>query len=182
MARVNIYILPVIFLLFTVQPLFAQSKKDLEAQKEKMKKDIAYTNELIQQTRKNKKHSLYQLSLIKRKIDSRKELINSIKSEISRLGEKIDDDNMVIESLENDLRQIKSEYARLIYFAYKNKNSYDRLIFILSSNDFNQAYKRLKYLQQYTDYRKKQTEVIESLQETLKQNIARLEKIRNEKK
>jgi hypothetical protein len=56
--------------------------------------------------------------------------------------------------------ELKTEYARLIYSTYKNRNAYSRLMFIFSSQNFNQAFKRLKYLQQYAEYRQAQANSI----------------------
>ena len=78
--------------------------------------------------------------------------------------------------MEADLKKLKDDYAAMIYFAYKNRKTYNNLMFILSSRDFNQAYRRLKYLQQYTEFRKKQVLAIQSTQLMLDTQIARLEK------
>ena len=67
------------------------------------------------------------------------------------------------------------EYARIIYHAWKTRNSYDRLLFIFSAEDFNQAYRRLKYFQQYTDYRKKQADLIIEAQNDITQRVQDLE-------
>lgn len=157
---------------------FSQSKKSLQKQKRNKQKEIAYTNKLLKQTRKNKKKSFNALVLINNQINNRKELIRTVQHEIETIEKRIEGNETIITSLSNDLIQLQKEYARLIYYAWKTKNSYSRVMFILSAKDFNQAYKRLQYLQQYTSFRKKQAQAIKHIHLLLVEKIHEL----NEKK
>ncbi|MFH2141245.1 MAG: peptidoglycan DD-metalloendopeptidase family protein [Bacteroidota bacterium] len=158
-----------------------QTRKELEEKKKKTQEEIAYTNKLIKETQKNQQNSIQHLKLLDQKITMRKELINNINLEIELINKKINENSDLISSMEKDLKDLKNEYAKMIYFAYKNRNSYNRWMYILSSNDFNQAYKRLKYLQQYTEYRQRQAEAIKSIQKSIENKLAVLEKQKNEK-
>jgi len=80
------------------------------------------------------------------------------------------------------LAELKAQYAKMIYHAYIHRNANSKLMFIFASKDFNQAYMRMKYMQQYTQYRKKQAEQIKEKQEELTQKISELEKLLGEKK
>jgi len=140
--------------------LFAQSRKDIEKQITKTKNEIALTNKLLKETEKSKNQTITKLQLLNRKIELRKEYINSLTSEIAYLTEKSEKTMAQVGSLRNDIKVLKDEYAKVIYYAYKNRNSYDRIMFILSSEDFNQAYKRIRYLQMYSEYRKFQVQHI----------------------
>lgn len=153
---------------------FSQSKKNLQKQKQKKQKEIAYTNKLLKQTRKNKKKSFNALLLINKQINNRQQLISTIQQEINKIENKIDENNLIITSMSNDLKMLQNEYAKLIYYAWKNQNSYSRIMFILAARDFNQAYKRLQYLQQYTSFRKKQAEAIKHIQSLLLNKIQEL--------
>jgi septal ring factor EnvC (AmiA/AmiB activator) len=146
---------------------FPQNKKDLEKKKDQLKKDIEYTNQLLEQTKQNKMVSLNQLVTLNKKISLHEELIGAISNEMNDLDVQIARTNSLISALEIDMKQLKDEYAKMIYFAYKNQNSYSRLMFIFASKDFNEAYKRVKYLQQYTDYRKQQKDMIVATQNAL---------------
>lgn len=161
---------------------FSQSKKDLETQKNKRKKDIEYTNKLLREVNSSSKNSYNTLLLLNKKIKLRQELINSMISEIKMIEQKISENQSIIESLQKDLEKLKSEYAAFIYYAYKNRSNYDRMMFIFSSEDFNTAYKRLKYLQYYTSFRKKQKEIIIQTQNVLIRKNEELEKVKAEKK
>lgn len=160
---------------------YGQTKQELESKKNKLQKDIDYTNKMLREIKADSKSSYNKLLLINRKIDLRKKLIESINADIKTIDSRIKETDLVIESLESDLKRLKEEYAKMVYFAYKNSNSYDRLMFILSAEDFNQAYKRLKYLQYYSDYRKKQKEIILKTQETLRLKLAELQEKKKEK-
>lgn len=171
------YIILIFSLLLSFQS-FSQNKKSLENAKKKKQREIAYTNKLLKKTRQNKKKSFNALILINNQINNRKQLINTIQYEINKIDSRIDEKNIIINSLSNDLVNLQKEYAKLIYYAWKNQNSYSRVMFLLSAKDFNQAYKRLQYLQQYTSFRKKQAEAIKQIQSLLIEKIQEL----NEKK
>jgi murein hydrolase activator len=169
------------FLLLAPGSAFAQKKTDLEQKKKNLQKEIQITEGLLNETKQNKKLSLNQLVTLNQKISKREELIRTINSEINTLQKQADETRQVIESLKMEIVSLKQEYANMIYYAYKNKNSYDRLMFLFSSKDFNQAYRRLKYLQQYSDYRKKQADAIVVAQLNLDSKIAVLKNMVSEK-
>ena len=152
-----------------------QTKKDLENKKLQIQKEIDQTNQLLAETKKNKKHSLNELLMLNKKISDREELISTINGEIGVLNKQIKENNESITGLQNDLTKLKAEYAKMIYYAYKNQDSYSRLMFVFAARDFEQAYMRLKYLQQYSDYRHKQAEKIISTQKSLNEKVQELE-------
>jgi len=153
----------------------AQSKKTLERKKKQTQKEIRYTNKLLKETQSSKIASYNELVLIEKKISLRQELINNILEEQSRLKQEIDENNDIIESLESDLKKIKEEYAEMLRFAYEHRNKNDVILFIFSAESFNQAFKRMKYIQQYSEYRKKQAKAIVDLKEQIKTRIKKLE-------
>ncbi len=180
MKKRNNFILSFLLLLLTFAS-FAQTAKELEEKKKRLQDDIKYTNKLLDETENSKKKSLNQLRLLGTKIEMRQELIKTISKEVKLIDRQINQTNSVVGSLENDLKKLKAEYAQMIYFAWKNQNSYNKLMFIFSSKDFNQAYLRLKYIQQYADYRKKQAKIIKETQLALGEKIDVLKKSRTEK-
>ncbi|MFC2107637.1 murein hydrolase activator EnvC family protein [Bacteroidota bacterium] len=173
----------ILFIILIPANLYSQkqSKENLQANKQKIEDEIRYTNDLINQTKKNKKTSLDQLVLIERQIERREKLIRAISQEADFLDNQIDFNNDSIKDLNNELKNLKQEYAELIYFAYKNKSIYNRLMFIFSSKDFNQAYRRSKYFQQYSSYRKTQADLIKQTQLKIEEKIIVLEKQKAEK-
>jgi septal ring factor EnvC (AmiA/AmiB activator) len=178
----------ILFFLFNIFLLIAhagfgqrQTKKDLENKKKQLQKEIEYTNELLAETKKNKKLSLNQLVTLNKKISAREELIATINTEIVVLNRQIKANNESISNLQKDLAKLKAEYAKMIYYAYKNKDSYSRLMFVFASADFEQAFMRLKYLQQYSDYRHKQAEMIVSTEKNLNDKIQDLQVKKSDK-
>jgi len=160
---------------------FGQSEQELKNKKRKLQEEIEFTNVLIEETKKNQTTSMDQLVKINRKIEVRAEIINTINEELGLLDKKIEKNKIAIASLESDLQELREEYADMLYYSYKNRSSYNRLLFLFSSSDFNQAYKRLKYLQQYTSYRKRQAQLIVKTKESISKKISNLEEIRTEK-
>ncbi|MES2592509.1 MAG: peptidoglycan DD-metalloendopeptidase family protein [Bacteroidota bacterium] len=152
-----------------------QSKSDLENKKKQLQKEIEYTNKLLAETKKNKKRSLGDLVALNQKIKNREELIYTINSEINILNKQISEKNASIKGLQSQLAKLKAEYAKMIYYAYKNQDAYNRLMFVFAARDFEQAFMRLKYLQQYSDYRHKQAEMITDTRKNLDQKVLDLE-------
>lgn len=180
MSRLSKYIILILIVAFQ-QCLFAQSKKELENKKKQLQKEIKQTEILLNETKKNKKLSLNQLVTLNKKISVREQLIQTIQAEIRIAEKQIKENKDIITSLENDLQKLKEEYARMIYYAYKNQDAYSRIMFIFSAQDFSQAYRRLKYMQQYSYYRQKQAEMIEKTQELLNKKNAELEDKKRQK-
>jgi len=174
-------VLLVVFFIFVQTISFGQSRKQLEDKRKQTQREINITNDLLKKTQKDKSLTLNQLNILNKQISARQELINSIVSEIKILNSRINENREIILMLHSDLEQIKNEYVKMIRFAQHNRSNYDKLMFILSANDFNQAYRRLKYIQQYSEYRKKQAQAILAIQHILKSKLISLENIRLQK-
>ena len=173
MRPIKHFILLTVLILSSVVAV-GQNKKELEQQKQQLLKDIEFTNKLLNETEANKKATLSELNLLSSKINKRQELINTILREVDMIQAQIDETKSIVKALEDDLKRLKDEYATMLYYAYKNQSQYDRLMFILSSEDFNQAYKRIKYFQQYAKHRQQQAEAIELTQKSLQSRTEEL--------
>jgi len=156
-------------------------KERLEQSRKKIEEEIEYTNKLLEQTKTNKQASLNTIVLLNKKIKNREKLIQSINKEIDDIDERISRDNRALVNLSYDLHNLKEEYARMIRFAYKNMHSFNKLVFIFSSNDFYQAYRRLKYYQQYSEARTKQAAMIQGTQRAINRKISEMEKQKSSK-
>lgn len=161
-------------MLIATMTAFGQSKSELEKQKKQLLQDIEFTNKLLNETEENKKATLNELNLLSSKINKRQELINTILREVELIEAQIEETRSIVSSLETDLARLKEEYALMLYHTYKNQSQYDRLMFILSSQDFNQAYKRIKYFQQYAKHRQEQAAAIEETQKVLESRTEEL--------
>lgn len=155
----------VCYLVF-VTPVHSQSnsknpKKDLEKKKRKINDEINQINSMLNETKANKKSSIGTLVTINVKLEKRQSLINTINAQLADLNKDIAGNESQSTQLKNNLEKLKKEYARMIIFAQRNQDAYSSLMFIFAAADFNQAYSRLKYMQQYSEFRKKQaTEII----------------------
>lgn len=148
--------------------MYAQSDKSkMQSRKSKLEKEIIELNRELEQTKLNKSANLNQLVLINKKISKREDLINEIEEEVGGIDSQVKNLNDTIYRITLNLSSLKAEYARIIYSTYRNRSAYNRLMFIFASHNFNQAYKRLKYLQQYTSYRKEQVKSINETQQVL---------------
>ena len=136
---------------------------------------------MLKKTQRDKKISMNQLIILNKKIAARQELITTISNETNELNKKIQSNLEVVQSLEGNLKRLTDGYAKMVVFAYKTRSSYDKIVFILAAQDFNMAYRRLKYLQQYADYRKKQMEKILSTRQDLSQKITELQTKKEDK-
>lgn len=155
----SIYIL-ILILGFLSLDSFAQTKADLERKRKQKEQEIQYTKQLIQETGLKQKESLQYLDVLDNQIKNRETLINTIGKEVKYLNELIEENKETIQSLSKDLENLKQEYASMVVFAYKNRNTYNKIGFIFSTESFNQSFKRLKLIQNYSDYRKRQMDLI----------------------
>ena len=159
----------------------AQNKSTLNSQVKQLEKEIAYTTKLIKETRKDKTVSVTQLNLLNQQIRKQEKLIVKMRQEIQLVEKSINDKQLSINKKEQELESLKNEYALLIINSQKNLNTYNRMMFIFASKDFNQAFKRLKYFEQYSQYRKKQVEIIEQKQDSLHVSLEKLNALKKEK-
>lgn len=155
----------------------AQTKEELQRDKRRIEQEIAYTNRLLSETKRTTENTINHLVLINNQIKQRESLINNINAEVRSINNSIATHNKEIELLEKELKELKEQYARMIYYAYKNRSSFNRLMFIFAASDFNQAYKRMRYMQQYSEYRKKQADEIVAKQAELEARIKELERL-----
>jgi septal ring factor EnvC (AmiA/AmiB activator) len=177
-----LFCIVVIKLTTTVATIYAQNDKNkLQSRKLKIERDIVQVNRELEQTKQNKSANLNQLVLINKKIDKREDLINAIEQEVGSIDSQVNNMSDTIYRISTTLKNLKDEYARLIYSTYRNRSAYNRLMFLFSSHNFNQAYKRLKYLQQYTEYRKSQVQSITETQRILAAKKLELEKRKSSK-
>lgn len=174
-------ILLLIVCVFTAANVHAQSSAELKRQRERINDELQQLNRELQDVQNNKKVTLKQLNLLKRKISAREEKINIINSEVRNLDNQISENTSTVRSLQSQLDQLKKEYAGMVLFAYHNQSAYNKLMFIFAAKDFNQAYKRLKYLQQFATYRERQAGYIEGTQKELNGKIVQLDKTKEEK-
>jgi septal ring factor EnvC (AmiA/AmiB activator) len=147
------------------------SRDDLQKQAQTLQKELDALNNLLEQTKKNKKSSLAQLAVIRNKISKRAALINGIAKQIKLLDNAIQSNQQDVRRLNNELDTLKYRYAKSIVFAYQSRSGYEYLNFLFSAGSFNDAVKRITYLKTYRQNREAQAMAIGLSENNLKTKI-----------
>ena len=146
-------------------------QKKLEAQKISLNKEIIQINSLIVESKKRSKNLANDLEDLQLKISVRDKIININNSQLNNLTNIINNKNDRIVDLQTNLTNLKNEYEKIIYNSYKKRSTQMKLMFLFSSENINQAFKRFQYFKQYSKYRKKQAEKIVQIQQEIEENV-----------
>lgn len=138
----------------------SQTKAELEEQRNRTLSDISYVDDLLKTTSREKAESINALKIVGRKLNLREDVIRGMRDEIELLSDRINLNTLAVEMMEDDLTELRKEYSLTIVNSYKAKKINTELIYILSARDFNQGYKRIKYLQQAAKFRRNESEII----------------------
>lgn len=172
----------IVFTLIPQKNVFAQTdKKSLQNKYEKLQDEIKDTEDLLKDTKSKKQNSLNEVKLIKKKIDVRQEMIQTLSLQMSAVQKEMQEAQKEIGVMEDKLDNLKAEYADMIYYAYINESDYQPIHFVLASKSLNDVIHEIEYVRSYTSYRKQQLETIAATQETLQQNIEQLAQDKKEK-
>ncbi|OUR98086.1 peptidase M23 [Flavobacteriales bacterium 33_180_T64] len=163
-----------IFFFFLVLNSFsveAQSvkQKALEAKRVKFQKELKQLNALLFSNKKEEKSVISLVEDLNYKISVRQNLIKVTNDQANLLTREINANQNEISSLRNQLTTLKKDYSEMVVKSYKSKSEQSRVMFLLSSEDFKQAYKRLQYIKQYTDYQKAQGDLIKGKTQKLQE-------------
>jgi len=175
------FILLVLVNILIFNPLLAQDKSKLEDSKKKIEAKIQYTKKLLNETKNLKRNSINEISLLNSQIKNRANLIVVLNTEIVQTESSIVKLSRETKSLEEQLKKLKLEYGNLIYQSYKSSNQYDQWMFILASEDFYQAFNRVKYLQEINEFRREKAEKISKKEMDLRRGISELQKSKNDR-
>ena len=171
-----------LLILIPVLSLAQDKKAALEAQKKRLQQEIVQINALIKTSAKKRANVLTQVETVQLKMDRQDALIRLTNRQINRLNQEINVNLRNIEKLRAELTSLKKDYAEMVVSARKNKSTQNRLMFLLSSESFWQAYKRMAYMKQYAAYRKQQGEQIAAKTKALQQYTTDLVAQRKDKK
>lgn len=160
MSKKTLLFLTVFFLMFTVSFSQTAKQKELEKKRAQLQQEIVKVNKLLFQNQKKEENILGYLNDLNKKIQVRSDLIKAITAEANFLKGEINKNEKQKKSLEKELKVLKEDYAEMILKSYKSKSEQSKLMFLLSSEDFFQGYKRFRYMQQYADFRRKQGDTI----------------------
>ena len=156
----KVYFLLIILVCGSLAQAQSAKQKQLEERRRVLTRQINQFERLMSQDKKEQTTILSSLDNINYKISVRQNLIRNINQQANNLTREINNNQKEITNLRNRLQVLKDEYAAMLVKSYKSRSEESKIMFLLSSNNFQQAYKRLQYIKQYTNYQKKQGEEI----------------------
>lgn len=171
------------FLIFTTSILLAQTdaQKKLEKRKEQLLEEIRVNERILQENKKKEKSVVNVIQQQKAKIELREKLIQTNEKQAKLFNDDIYTNQLKINKLKRELEVLKEDYANMIVKSYKSRSERSRAMFLLSSKDFTQAYKRVQYMKQYAGYRKSQGDDIKVKSTELEAYNVKLAALKSEK-
>ncbi len=167
-------------------PLFLDAQNDrktkLEKQKIQLQDEIELANKILKETRADRETSLSGIETVEQKLRLRESLIRTLSRETEILEKESQNLQNEIDTLESEVTKLRADYGEMIRQARKSQSQHSRLMFIFSSESFNQALKRIEYLKQIADFRKRQVAEIQKkeAEKTAKLDELRVQKVRKE--
>lgn len=163
-------------------PLFAaDTVKDLQKQQKKLQQDIENTNKMLKQTKRDESATLNKLQLIGENIKTQKQLIHTLDNEITALDQEMTTLSNTRDSLQTVLEQYKLDYAEMVRRSHYARMQQSPLLFLLSSDSFQQLARRARYLQEFAHYRQQQVARIENTQAEIDTQNEQLQEHKNDK-
>lgn len=157
-----------IFLLCS-NPIFSQNnRKQLEKQKEAIQKELKEINSLLFINKKQKASTFTDIENINYKIQRKQEVIKLTNRQINLLNIELEKNKNQQIDLSKRLKEVKAAYKEMILRSYKSKSGKNKLMFVLSSESFFQAFKRTQYIKQYAAFRRNQANKIVTISDELK--------------
>ncbi len=138
----------------------SDQQEKLEARKAKIQSEIIENQRMLQDVRSKEKSVTELLELQKKKIELKENLISTTERQTKLLSNDMYINQLQINRLKKDLEELRADYATMILKSYKSRSEQSRAMFLLSSQNFLQAYKRAQYMKQYASYRRTQGEEI----------------------
>ena len=145
-------------------PAFGESVKDLQKKQKKLQQEIEQTNKMLKQTKKDEKATLNKLNLIGQNIKNQKQLIRTLDNEITALNREMTQLSNTRDSLQVVLERYKADYAQMVRQSHYARVQQSPLLFLLSSDSFQQLARRARYLQEFAHFRQQQVRRIENTQ------------------
>ncbi len=174
-----------LFIIISVFYLFgtlnAQTINELKKRQREAKKQIELTNKLLKENQSKQSSTVSNLTVLQKQIAEQEKLIKSLDNELSLLDKRLNSLGKEKGNLETQLRSLRSDYAEMVYHAYFNKNTYNKYMFLLSAESINEAYHRIRYMQDYANYQKEQSVKIQAVVDDITRKEAQMMQTINEK-
>lgn len=149
----------------------SQKRKQLENERKTLLARIGETKKVLAENKEKENTKLTELKAINAQIKTREKVINNIGQEIFEISVEVNESKTTIDTLKAQLARLKKDYANNMVAIYKNKNNLNDLAFIFNAEGFNDAYKRIKYLDKLSEYKQLQARLIVNIQKSIEDEI-----------
>jgi Membrane-bound metallopeptidase len=175
-----------LILLFLCSALFSSGQnstavKRMEKQRKDTQADIELTDKLLRETTRTAQNSFNRLNLLSQQLLNRKKVVDILNEEISSLDVTLAEINKELSILEDSYTEKKNNYTKSVQGLYKRRSSMDKLLFVLSADNFTQSMRRMRYLREYADWQKRQAVQINTQQKEISEKKDILEETKTEK-
>lgn len=141
-----------LLLLFIITITSVQAQTDDPAKRKKeIEEEIAQLDKQISLNKSKQQSGIKELNLIKRKITSRKRLLQELERELKKIDSQIVQKENDVNKLEANYSYLKNQYSKLIYTSYKNRDQKVWFSYVLASENLSQGYRRWVYFKNYAD-------------------------------
>jgi murein hydrolase activator len=160
-------LITLLFLVFSLGTFAQQKSEKLKEEQARLEAQINSTKKLLSAAQRDAQTSFQELKLVEQNIRYREQLLQNIDQQIKANEIRIKEIEQSLASLNGKIESLKNQYKAMVFYAYRKRNKYDRIMFIFSSESFNQAFKRMVYLEKIKEIRQRQVMLIRQNQELL---------------
>lgn len=164
-----------LMLLLSTLSFAQQDQQQLKKEQQKLEKRISNTKKLLNKVKNNSQASLNEIRLIENQIKTREALVHLFDNQVRSAEIKMVQKKMEVKRLKARLNQLKQQYRKMFLYAYKHRGNYNKAMFLLSSNDYNEALRRNRYLKKVAAIQQKQVALIKQHQELISKEINQIE-------
>lgn len=175
MHRILLFIVLFFSISSQAQQDYQAQQRQLEERKSAILKEIKEFQSLLNTNKKQERNILSELNAQNKKIKLQESLISNSQKQERNLSNDIYVNTLASNKLQRELKVLKADYAKTVRMSYKSRSDQSKVLFILSSDSFLHAYKRVQYLKQYANYRKTQGDELQAKTEELERINANLE-------
>lgn len=164
-----------LFVMFAQISFAQQDQQQLKKEQQKLEKRISNTKKLLNKVKNNSQASLNEIRLIENQIKTREALVHLFDNQVRSAEIKMVQKKMEVKRLVARLKQLKTQYRKMFLYAYKNRGNYNKVMFLLSSNDYNEALRRNRYLKKVAAIQQKQAALIKQHQALIYEEIHQIQ-------
>lgn len=177
------YLVFLLFVLMLPLTIHAQTKKinRLKVERTAMQKKINESEQLLNTTKKDVRSQLNNLLVLNTQIGEQQKYVEGIQNEMVILTNNLSVLEKELSVLQQELNIVKQKYHRAVLYTFRNKLLNNKWLFILNARSFNDMYRRMRYVNNYSKYQKVQGEIIREKEEAIQKKKNQILGIKTEK-